>query len=483
MYHLEMPFSFSLATMGLQPSVTPGLTNCSLALHATSREMTSGSHEPETRVQTNTPLSRLDHVLTGNHVDLQTLPPPHIGSKAPLLSPEAKETTRVPKPSLTSPVQAVAKSEKEQITMHGLTILTALQTNNPQAFGDINPTEVASAIGNLDIPETLEIIKDSPLSLFGSTASPLATSLAEFLKLEQFQLIDLQQMNYLLELGVKVGVFGVINLITWFGTSKLQQVFQRLINNSDLSEGKKHFLTQSSRATRIAIVAIAAVFSFILVGGNAHVLLATAGIGVLGLSILAKQFFLDLTNYIRVKYNPTYSIGNYISVDDKKGYVLYTNLTHTYLINFFDPHKVDLDSMNGDVRRNGAHIAREQVAPTDLTDVPEAESLDDEDMELPTSELPEYINIRELAATRIPVIRQIPNAFLLAEPVDHYDNRDITDKKELEPYLALLRPKTKQKPDEPEEPEEPKDDNDNTGTNVEINSQTAMLQTLWRFGF
>ncbi|MBU0504801.1 mechanosensitive ion channel family protein [bacterium] len=482
MYHLETPFSFSLTALRLQPSIMPGITDCSLALHATSREMITRSNEPATKVQNNTPLSRLDHVLTGKHVDLQTLPPSHIGMKAPFARQETEEMTRVPKPSLNSPVQTMAESEREQITTHGLTILTALQTNNPQAFGDIKPTEVASAIGSLEIPEALEILKESPLSLFGSTASPLATSLAEFLKLEQFQLIDLQQMNYLFELGVKVGVFSVINLVTWFGTSKLQQIFQRLINNSDLSEGKKHFLTQSSRATRIAIVALAAVFSFILVGGNAHVLIATAGIGVLGLSILAKQFFLDLTNYIRVKYNPTYRIGNYISVDDKKGYVLYTNLTHTYLINFFDPQKVDLDNMNGDVRKNGVHIAREQSAKTDITDAPEAQGLDEEDRELPTSELPEYINIRELAATRVPVIRQIPNAFLLAEPVDHYDNRDISDKKELEPYLALLRPKTKPKAPAPEEPEDVEDD-DNTGNQREITNQAAMLQTLWRFGF
>ncbi|HLD45063.1 MAG TPA: hypothetical protein VJC18_06470, partial [bacterium] len=170
----------------------------------------------------------------------------------------APYTRFAPQVAATSSTITRDPDETKQVTNLGLGILSTLQIADPQSFGDIKASELSATIDALRTANITQLISDSPFVQMTENAVGPPASLAHYLKLDQLQTVDYGQMAYVLQLGVKVGAFAALNVASWYGSGFLQKIIQNVINSSELSEGKKHFLTQSAKATRITFVAMAA---------------------------------------------------------------------------------------------------------------------------------------------------------------------------------------------------------------------------------
>jgi len=355
-------------------------------------------------------LPELPHAANSHLYDLSTLPA-RPGNQSPRAV-AALETGSL----------ATTNDPTAQVTQHGLRMLPVLQRESPQLFGDIKPAELTACIAGLDIPTIAAQMKGvQPLSPTIGAFS-LASSFGEYMRgLDISKLINLDEMNLFGSITLRLGAVTIATVANWFATGYLQKLLQKNIDNANITERRRLFNTRANKTARILFLALGLVFSYVLVGGDMHILLGGSAIVSIALAVAVKDLAFNLMSFAFMAILQKKGVGTYVEYEGKKGFVLGRNLSTTTLIDFIDPEEK----------------IREEQEQVGATDVPDPQSLDpDVDVELSTQEILAYLENPLINPDLEPVLNDIPNSKVLTSATT-YPRRSV-DPKLLEPFLHYL---------------------------------------------
>jgi hypothetical protein len=259
-----------------------------------------------------------------------------------------------------------------------------------------------------DVATMLSNASDSVTTAVASLPASLIQALPE----NAGEIVDLEKLPQILDLAKASGFLVAANVAAWFiskwGASAIEKFIQASDKIAPLAKRKFHTGLSIGRAVAIAAIAVG---SSMLVSESIEGRLAG-----IALSVVVAGFFLTTAlgaakTWVQVKMNDLLKIGNYIGVGADKGFLLYTGLTHSVLVDLLPQSSIQEKLDKGEL---GHPI-----------DVPHN----------PTQAFPS--SLFNLLAGRVPDFKIVPNSSLIGT-IRPITSQEPIDKEAINWFLGLL---------------------------------------------
>ena len=114
-------------------------------------------------------------------------------------------------------------------------------------------------------------------------------------------------------------------------TSTIQRMLQSYVRKQENGEEKLKQIRGITIVMNVAIWGLGLVFLFDNLGYNVTAIVTGLGIGGIAIALAAQNILGDLFNYFVIFFDRPFEIGDFITVDDKKGHVEYIGIKTTRL--------------------------------------------------------------------------------------------------------------------------------------------------------